>query len=435
MPPLYGGCMKVLERKIRLTVNDIREIKIKATNFYHNIESDEERLEQVQSGVKSSSQVIQESLTAQRGLFSLCDELASYIEYHQTLINKKVIKDEKEEYAQSLIPDVEFERIAENGKKILASLGIDLAREITPLDRAKEEKERINRVVTTAKFKKELLKYFYEPELSNIIESFKTMTIREISQSGKISQKAYSMITQAPRGKNEDLAMLGQPLVDMVNKLIASSSVSQPDAMAFAKAINIDSRAIKALKKSDYSGKKGRDKLEVDIADLYRLTGGAISIDYLTKTPRESRANYLNTFNRINIGSGLDKPTLWHELTHSIEHEHPKVLQAVKGFLAGRLKMAQANGSGIKQLKAIYPQGNYRRDEVAIEDSAFSHYVTKLYRKDDKQPISTDNISSSEVLTMGIESLSDPYLAGKLLEKDPDHAAFTLGVLAELREK
>lgn len=436
MPPLLMGiCMESLKRKIRISELDIDRAVVAARSCYRNFEIVEERLERIHRGSTSAIDEVQRLLAEQRSLFAFCDTLAERNEAHKPLLAELAIKTVEAESASKLVPEIEFERMSKKGQRIIESLGIDLSSKVAPLDREIEAKDRINRVVSTPAFKKELDKYFHEPRLSEIIESFKSMTISEIASSGMINQKAYNMITQAKRGKNEALAVLGQPLVDEVNKLIAASPVSRADAMAFAKSINIDTKAVNALKKSDYSGKAGQDRLEADIADLYRLSGGAIKIGTLTKTPRDSRAHYTRSFNHINVGSGFDKATLWHELTHSIEYEHPRALQAVKGFLAKRLKMAEANGSGIKQLKAIYPRNGYRRDEVAIEDSAFSHYVTKLYRLDKTKPFSTDNIRSSEVLTMGIESLSDPYLAGQLLNEDPDHAAFVLGVLTELREK
>lgn len=420
--------MESLKRKIRISELDIDRAVVAARSVYRNFEIVEERLERIHRGSTSAIDEVQRLLAEQRSLFAFCDTLAERNEAHKPLLAELAIKTVEAESASKLVPEVEFERISKKGQQIIESLGIDLT---APFPKVKE-RGYIDSVVSTPAFKKELDKYFHEPQLSEIIESFKSMTMSEIAKSGNINQAAYKMIKSS---RMSALSVIGQPLVDEVNKLIAASPVSHADAMAFAKSIDIDTKAVNALKKSDYSGKAGRDRLEADIADLYRLSGGAIKIGTLTKTPRDSRAHYTRAFNHINIGSGLEKATLWHELTHSIEYEHPRALQAVKGFLAKRLKMAEANGSGIKQLKAIYPRNGYRRDEVAIEDSAFSHYVTKLYRLDKTKPFSTDNIRSSEVLTMGIESLSDPYLAGQLLNEDPDHAAFVLGVLTELREK
>ena len=266
----------------------------------------------------------------------------------------------------------------------------------------------------------------------------KGLSLAQVRTSGCISQKAYDLliieVTKNAKGE-------GEKVVNYARQLIDQSPISEKEAMAEVNKIKIDQSAVNGLKSSEYQGgKAGIERLKKDIADLYRLTNGKISVERLVKVPRNPRAHFSNQSEfdgdqAINVGSCLSKPVLWHELAHSIEYNNPEILQATRGFLMERLSKAEAAGSGIKPLRQIYNNNSYRYDEIAIEDSAYSHYVTKIYKTNKAQAFSADNIRSSEVISMGIQALVDVNNATKILAKDPDYFVFILGLIHNMRSE
>lgn len=329
-----------------------------------------------------------------------------------------------------LNPDDEFTRIHNAGDILMKSLSIDIEK-AKSLYFGVSEKNAINNALLSDDYINGMSRFFNDAQIKEYTESFHDMTLEQIRTSGKISQSSFDVIKDRIKAEKEKA---GIDFISSINSLTSSSPLTNQAAIDKAERIDIDKQAKKSFRGGPYSGgKKGVDKLKADMAEIIQLTNGAIDVSSLIKVPRNGRANYSFATKKINVGSSLEKTTLWHEMAHSIERSNPAILVAVKGFLSKRLDDAKSKGKGISRLNVIYPKNKYSNDEVAIDDGAFSHYVTKLYRQDPSKPFSTDNISCSEVLSMGFESLSNPYAAGRLLVEDPDHAKFILGIIAQLR--
>lgn len=419
--------------KMRLEVYKLNQQAILAKLY------DLPKVGELLAGLKTDAKsTIDEMLFSQKEIFNKLDlvaeKKADYLELLKKQKNYQLLEDQKNEKLNALDPQTEVETLKNRGQLALKSLNIDYDAEVQPMDYDADNNRRLLSAISKPKFRTAMLKCYYQNEVDDAISKLKLMTYAEALSSGLLGQAALNLIKREQRGENENLSVISKPLTDFVNKLINDSSISKSEALSFAQSINVDNSAKNALKQSNfYRGKKGLENLQNDIADLYRLTNGKFNLKTLTKVKRNERAHFSNHSKTINVGSALEKPTLWHELTHSLEYDNPKLLVAVKGFLKERLKIAESKSSGIKPLSKIYPRNGYRANEVAIEDSAFSHYVTKLYCKNGfKQDI--DHIYASEVLTMGIECLSNPSLSAKLLKTDPDHAAFVIGALLSLRD-
>lgn len=342
--------------------------------------------------------------------------------------------------AAAKTPTEAYSAVMTVGEKLLAKLGISVlsADSLKGAYKAKVQML-VDDPLFTSAISQDWRGQRSEEEIRTIAQEMADNDLEYAYNSRNIGRATYAQLQVVNQSVHTEI---GAVITEYVQGLIGSSSITQAQAAAYARTIEISPSATKKLtsqRKGDYRGKKAAiPKLREDMAQLYRLTNGAVGVDMFVKT-KDDRASYWNDYvdnkSAINIGSGLTKGVLWHELSHSIEYRHPEVLEATKGFLIERLAEARANGRGICRLKTIYPGSKFGEDEVAIEDSAFSHYVTKLYRKDLKLPTSPQNICSSEIISMGIESLSNPGAAGRLVAKDPRHLAFILGVIEEMRKK
>ena len=364
----------------------------------------------------------------------------SLVSLQDQIKDRKSQQESKERLSKNHPPEVEFANAVGRGKAILESLGISQIQAIKDSngdnkDLVATERKIITKHVASPEFFK-VLKRTFGDDTADCIKQLSGYTLEEVRRSGCVSQQAYTDLRSAVR---ESFSGEGKKVVDYAKQLILSSTITDKEAMDAVEAILFDKSAINSLKDSAYNGgKAGVERLKKDTADLYRLTGGAIGINRFVKVPRRNRASFFNDYDGemvINVGKRLDKPTLWHELSHSIEYNHPEILQATRGFLMDRLAKAEAAGSGVKPLGQIYKNNNYRSDEIAIEDSAYSHYVTKIYKERKHHQVSVDNIRSTEVITMAMQSLVDVENATEILAKDPDHLAFVLGLLDKMREE
>lgn len=107
------------------------------------------------------------------------------------------------------------------------------------------------------------------------------------------------------------------------------------------------------------------------------------------------------------IGMGTqsrDVKTLWHEMGHWLEHNNPMVRGIVKAWFEKRTA-----GEKPVRLKNLMPHCNFGKDEIALKDNFINPYMGKVY-----------DAGSTEIVSMGLEYLSDPATAAELASKDPD---------------
>ncbi len=235
---------------------------------------------------------------------------------------------------------------------------------------------------------------------------------------------------------NEHYERLGRELMPAFKKLVDASPMTEEEALKRAQSCEIDRLAqgrLSRQKKGDFRGKGADAQLLQATADLFKL------INYRNEPLKfsvvDSRAHYDHTRKLVNIGDSLTYKTLWHEVSHSIEYEHPEVLEMSKNFLRERLKKS----NGIRSLRDIYSNKwgnsrklNYSRSETAIDDGAFDPYVTKFYGTD---PHDIDTSTATEVLTMGVQSFASVIDLGRMAAADPEHLEFIIGVIRHLQQK
>lgn len=113
----------------------------------------------------------------------------------------------------------------------------------------------------------------------------------------------------------------------------------------------------------------------------------------------------------------LPGATLEHEFGHNIEFASDRRLRASDQFLEKR-----AGADVPKQLRGL-TGFNYSRDEYTHEDRFRDAYVGKIYGR-------RGAIFGSEVLSMGLQWLSDPAKVAVFFHDDPEHFLFAIGQLA-----
>ena len=88
----------------------------------------------------------------------------------------------------------------------------------------------------------------------------------------------------------------------------------------------------------------------------------------------------------------------------------------------------RTEGEPLQKLQDVQPEAGYKPDEVSRPDDFFSPYVGKSYAGGTE--LGT-GYQPTEVLTMGLQYLWWPIF-GRNINKDPEHRALTLGILAAL---
>jgi hypothetical protein len=164
-------------------------------------------------------------------------------------------------------------------------------------------------------------------------------------------------------------------------------------------------------------------ELRSQAAEFYRMSGGkgVTTIDDFIK---DSDRPYANKDRRVvNIGSSKKKALVFHEMAHHIEFENPEVGKAAREWLLSR-----ATGK-IAKLKDITGNQGYSDKELAVPDKFVTPYVGKVVwlTKDKDGKVIPRNVT--EVVSMGMEGMSDPESMAKLYLSDPEHFKFVLGVM------
>jgi phage gp29-like protein len=101
---------------------------------------------------------------------------------------------------------------------------------------------------------------------------------------------------------------------------------------------------------------------------------------------------------------------LWHEMAHHVEYNDPTMHEAAKSWRDSKATSLQP-----QTLRSLTGIEEYGIKEVAVPDSYLDPYVGKVYKQ-----------NSTEVISMGLENLSDPKLLANFRAKAPDHFDFIL---------
>lgn len=221
-------------------------------------------------------------------------------------------------------------------------------------------------------------------------------------------------MTVAKMGRQANLARADAGLREAATKVISAfqeaSPVTEAEATAWAARQEISKQAVTRLKKTGYTA----EQVRADMAEFYRLSGGRLG-SVKINTNGSTRANATGIHGHgsavINIDGDFDRRTLWHENGHHLEAD-PSVLAAAKAFLRKR-----SDGTGLHTLRSLTGNTSYRSNEKAYRDHFFSHYVGKHYS------------DATEVMSMAMESLSDPTLLGQRLAQDPEIFKLLEGIM------
>jgi hypothetical protein len=164
--------------------------------------------------------------------------------------------------------------------------------------------------------------------------------------------------------------------------------------------------------------KDQRAKVIGGAIEFFALTngGGSKTLKKLVKTI--DRANASNFGGEINVGANPDEKMMFHEMGHHLEFSDPQVNAA-----ASIWRDRRATGDRVK-LSTFAGMGHYDDHEFAVPDHFISPYVGKTYMT-----------GYTEVVSMGIESFSDPAHMKTLHDRDPEHFLFILGVIKHLHDQ
>jgi hypothetical protein len=203
----------------------------------------------------------------------------------------------------------------------------------------------------------------------------------------------------------KERARLDQIGIDFRDRLLKASTVSEAEAKELAAKIKIP----RASERRD-------PKLRGEVATLIRLSNGAAA-----KTLKEikiisGRAYSQKSNGLVAVRTGARR-ALYHEIGHQIEDS-----QDLFGKTAQSWILSRAEGSARPLI--LMTNGNYRSDEVALPDKFIDPYVGKVYKR-----------GGTEVVSMGVENFFNPRAMLTLASTDPDHFAYTVGVLQTPRSQ
>jgi hypothetical protein len=170
-------------------------------------------------------------------------------------------------------------------------------------------------------------------------------------------------------------------------------------------------------------GLKNREQQKA-IGDFYAMVGTGKTPTYRwTESMGKDFRACASPTGYIKLDEKANRTTVIHEIAHHIEFSHPEVERAAAQFRYSKCER-KGGSTSLKPLKEIVPGSRYDADERAMTDKFVSPYVGKFYSD-----------GSTEVVSMGMQHLGKHNDFIKLLDKDPEHAHFIIGMLHHLKNK
>lgn len=235
----------------------------------------------------------------------------------------------------------------------------------------------------------------------------------------KLFEKIYN-IMRASEGNLRKIRELEHECADKIkNKLFEISPITDKQAQEWVdNNITISSDVLSFLNNPYYIYKI--ENLKNDCAEIYKLTGGKVNREITFVAQKNTKeytarcqADLLNGLIMLDEND-TNKCSVFHEFAHFIEAESPQYGMCSKDFI-----LSKATQKRKLKLKTLTKDDDYENEEVAYPDHFVHPYVGKWYGDD-------ENIT--EVISMGVELLSSPEDLYKILEKDPEHLNYILGV-------
>ncbi|WP_163604369.1 hypothetical protein [Leclercia adecarboxylata] len=164
--------------------------------------------------------------------------------------------------------------------------------------------------------------------------------------------------------------------------------------------------------------------MKADMNRFYQIVSGQTATPELVRTAKRAHASRKD--NHINSGEGMTKTTLWHEMGHFVEYQHPELLAAAKALLKRRMDAIPEKLGKIAYLKNMTGSKSYGK-EVAINDGFYNPYVGKVYGE-----LGIEGTTATEVFSMGFQALATDAEMARLAMKDPEHLSLVMAAIKML---
>jgi hypothetical protein len=197
---------------------------------------------------------------------------------------------------------------------------------------------------------------------------------------------------------NRDRSQVQQVGDEALSRLLKTSGISDAEIKQLVGKIKIP---------------KGDRTLKNDLAMLAQITGGH-GFESLKEVQNKKGRAFAQRSGLIVKPKG-SMQILAHELGHHVEFESDIVLRASKAWVSGR-----ATGEE-RSLRVLTGDRRYKANETATPDNFINPYVGKKY------------LASTEVVSMGVEQLYSPQSLRFFASTDPEHFAYTVGVIRRPR--
>ena len=179
---------------------------------------------------------------------------------------------------------------------------------------------------------------------------------------------------------------------------------------------------LKTSKGQNYIGRKGMEQLaqrsmvllsEAMGSKKDNLTFPAVTLKYTdSRASMSYKYDGQGNYKSFEI-TARDRSSGYHEFAHWLEHTNSQVSDAGARFWMSRTK----DDVPTKMRQVCWP--SYPESEVTCPDKFTDPYVGKMYK----------NVTSTEVVTMGVDKFAAEYMAFDLMRNDPDHFVFALAVV------
>jgi hypothetical protein len=168
-----------------------------------------------------------------------------------------------------------------------------------------------------------------------------------------------------------------------------------------------------------------RELIQQFCNEFFRLLGTSIPgdlrivcIDDTGHQEGHGRSYYLVEDKTIHLRKNADRPVVWHELGHWLEHSRSLFKQAARGY-----QMSRATSTKKVALADLDDRPGYHTDEMGYLGNFLDSYIGKVYEED----------GGTEVLSMGFQFVAEDLAT--LYDKDRSLFFFAMGTVVKARQE
>lgn len=249
-----------------------------------------------------------------------------------------------------------------------------------------------------------------------------------------LSDRLSDTIKKLIESKGKRLAILENTMLRLREEMAKTSPMKPSEVADHVSSIAIDdgmqegSSLSLSVKSGKILGAMEQRNISRELTDIVDFIGAKPAVKRIYKESdldgrayTKSGGAEINVGNSINRGPQRFRQTLAHEIGHGYEIQNPLIYGAARAW-----RHKRSDSPVPIQINNLPGQADFSPEEYALHGRFMHPYAGKLYPSE---------LQATEVVSMGLEMMTDESDMAKFYDTDRGHFFFTLGVIGALRSQ